>query len=293
MLEVCCRRCEVVAVVTQPDRARGRGRKVTPCAAKVAAMERGIEVLQPERCSDPELLGAVRRLEPDLGVVVAYGQILPGELLEVPRLGFVNVHFSLLPQLRGAAPVARTLQWGLGHCGVVIQKVVEQLDAGDILAWAPVAVRAGDTEQTLKQRLVRRGAELLSAVLERLEAALERAVSQPWELVTAAPSIQKWEGRIDWTAGAWQIQRQVVGLAARAGAYCAGGGRRIKIWAAEECWQMSGEPGTVAGRVDGLPAVACGAHAIIVDTGQVEGRPKVSGRDLANSGVMAVGVKLE
>src|SRR6185295_19234993 len=183
-------RHDVVGVVTQPDRPRGRGRHVVPQAVKVAATERGLNVLQPARLADDATLASLRALKPDLAVVAAYGRLLPQTVLDLPRLGVINVHASLLPRWRGAAPVHRAVVAGDSETGVTIMRVILALDAGPMLARAATAIAPEETSAELETRLAMLGADTLTDVVEQLATGKAREEPQDASLVTYATKLQ-------------------------------------------------------------------------------------------------------
>ena len=201
---------EIQLVVTQPDRPARRGMKVTPPRVKEAAKELGLEVYQPERIREPEAVEKLRRLSPDLLVVVAYGQIIPPSVLSIPRHGVVNVHASLLPRHRGAAPVAHAILSGDTQTGVTIMRMDEKLDHGPILASSKTVIVEGEDAAVLTARLAVMGAELLVQTLERLDqiTPLEQEHAQ----ATLAPRLRREDGQLEWEAGAAEIDRRVRGL---------------------------------------------------------------------------------
>jgi methionyl-tRNA formyltransferase len=205
-------RHHVVALVSQPDRPRGRGQQVQRTPTKALAMERRIPVYQPERLKDPAFLAQVAAHEPDLGVVAAYGRILPDVLLAVPRLGMINVHGSILPAYRGAAPVHRAVIAGEEETGVTIMRVVTELDAGPTFAMRPRPIGGDETSGQVEQALAELGAELLLEVVDLLSEG--RAVETPQDdsRATYAPKLTKAEGRIDWSQPARAIHNLVRGL---------------------------------------------------------------------------------
>ena len=197
-------------MVTQPDRPAGRGMKMTPPPVKVAAGDFGLAVSQPERIRAAEAVERIRALAPDVLVVVAYGQILPRSLLDVPRLGAVNVHASLLPRWRGAAPVARAILAGDGETGVSIMKMDEQLDHGPILAVERTPIGEHEDAVALTARLAELGAAALVTTLARLEVIVP--ADQDDSKATVAKKLSKEEGMLDWSMDAHEIDRRVRGL---------------------------------------------------------------------------------
>ena len=203
---------DVVAVVTQPDRPRGRGQRPSPEAVKVFAEEHGLRVLQPDRLRDEAFLAAFRALDADIGVVAAYGKILPEALLAIPPRGLLNVHASLLPLYRGAAPVHRAVMAGDTQTGVSIMRIVRELDAGPVLAARSTPIGSTETSESVEARLADAGANLLVEVLADVESGRARETPQDDRLATYAPRLSKGEGLIDWTAPAEAVHNKVRGL---------------------------------------------------------------------------------
>jgi methionyl-tRNA formyltransferase len=200
---------EIQLVITQPDKP-GHRMKMTPPPVKVAAQELGLEVYQPERIRDPESVEKLRGLSPDLLVVVAYGQIIPPSVLAIPNLGAVNVHASLLPRHRGAAPVAHAILAGDRETGVTIMRMDEQLDHGPILAARTTLIAEGEDAVALTSRLAQLGAELLVDTMARIESI--QAVEQDHAGATLAPRLRREDGELEWTSGAAEIDRRVRAL---------------------------------------------------------------------------------
>ena len=205
-------RHDVVAVVSQPDRPKGRGQKEQPTPTKVTAEAAGIAVLQPVRIRDDEFLGAVRAMRLDLGVVAAYGKILPDDLLAIPRLGMINVHASLLPEYRGAAPVHRAVIDGRTETGVTIMRVVRELDAGPMFARVTRPIGRDDTSLEVEQALAATGGDLLLEVVERVAANTATEEPQDHARASYAHKLTKAEGTIDWAIPAGRIHNLVRGL---------------------------------------------------------------------------------
>ena len=202
----------VVAAVTQPDRPRGRGRRVSESPVKQAANASGVPVLQPERMKDPVFMAALAALAPDLGVVAAYGRMLPDALLALPRLGMINVHASLLPKYRGAAPIHRAVMAGETETGVTIIRLVREMDAGPMLRHATLPIGPEDTSETLDRKLAELGATALMQTVDDLDH--DRAVEegQDHAQATFAPRLTREDGAIDWTRSARALHDQVRGL---------------------------------------------------------------------------------
>ncbi len=200
---------EISLVITQPDRP-GHRMKVTAPPVKEAALELGLEVFQPERIRDPAVVSRLREIAPDLMVVVAYGQIIPGAILEIPRRGVLNVHASMLPRHRGAAPVAHALLAGDSETGVTIMKMDEQLDHGPILAMRAVAIERQEDAAGLTRRLAGVGAALLVETIARLDEIAP--VEQDHARATVAPRLRREDGELEWDLGAREIDRRVRAL---------------------------------------------------------------------------------
>ena len=203
-------RHDITLVITQPDRPAHRGMKVTPPPVKVAALELGLPVYQPERIREPEAVERLRTVASDFLVVVAYGQIIPRSMLAISRLGVINVHASLLPRWRGAAPIARAILAGDTETGVTIMKMDEQLDHGPVLATQATPIGEREDAVELTSRLAEVGATLLVETLEQFDTL--QAVDQDHSQATAAPKLSKEEGELDWSIGAQEIDRRVRAL---------------------------------------------------------------------------------
>lgn len=239
----------VVHVVTQPDRPRGRGRKPTPPPVKAAALKMGLPVVQPESTRAPEFLRAVRTLAPDLLVVVAFGQILKPALLEIPRMGAINIHASLLPRYRGPAPIQWAIINGESETGVTTMFMDAGMDTGDILLTRSDPISAEDTAGILHDRLSVVGAELLIETLSGFETI--RPTPQEDAKSSYAPMLKKQDGHIQWDQSARAIDCRVRGVTPWPGAYTFLEGRRIKLFRTEPLDEpASAPPGTV---VPGFP----------------------------------------
>lgn len=285
--------CDVVAACTQPDRPAGRGRRAKASPVKQLAEERGVAVLQPSSLKrDPEAVESLADLRPDVIVVAAYGLILPPAVLELPSAGAINVHASLLPRWRGAAPVTYALLAGDEVTGATIMLMDEGLDTGPILAQRETPVRPDDTTGTLTERLARLGAELLGETLPRWLAGEITPRVQADDGVTYAPRLAREEGRLVWTDDAAELARRVRALHPWPGAFAIlPDGRRMKVHQASvlegsdsqvshglEARQRSEDlaPGHVVA-VDGVPAVVCGTGLLRLDVVQPEGKRQMEG----------------
>jgi methionyl-tRNA formyltransferase len=222
----------VIGVVTQPDRPKGRGKQPAPPPLKVFAASHRIPVFQPERVRSPEFLDLFGRLAVDLVVVVAFGQILPKEMLEQPGLGCINVHPSLLPRYRGAAPLNWTIIRGETLTGVTIMQMDEGMDSGDILLQEETAIGPQETVGDLHDRLAVRGAQLLVETIEKIEKGTIRRIPQDHAAATFAPRLKKEDGLIHWGADVWEIVRLIRGLSPAPCAYTFFEGKILRIFQA-------------------------------------------------------------
>lgn len=250
---------DVAAVVTQPDRPVGRKRVLTPPPVKVEAERLGIPVIQPEKLIGSKELEQIIALEADLIVTAAFGQLLPKELLEAPRLGCINVHASLLPKYRGGAPIHKAIMEGETETGITIMYMVEKLDAGDIISQMTVPIKDTDDTGTMFTTLSEAGVTLLKRTLPSiLDGTNERTV-QDESLVTFAKNISRQEERIDWTKGGKEIYDKIRGLHPWPVAYSVFREENVKIWWSEKVEKASdAEPGTI---------IEIASDRIIVKTG--------------------------
>ena len=220
---------KVTMVVTQPDKPKGRSGKLVPTPVKQAAMEYGIEVIQPEKVRDEEIVKRIKKQKPDVIVVAAYGQILPESILEIPPLGCINIHASLLPRYRGAAPIERAILDGEDKTGVTIMYMEKGLDTGDMIDSREVEITSTDTGESLHEKLSVCGAGLIIGTLDMLEAGIAKRVKQDDSLSNYAHMLTKEMGRIDFNAPADYIDRQVRALIVWPGAYTTLNGKSIKL----------------------------------------------------------------
>ncbi len=273
---------QVVGVITQPDKPRGRGQQITDGPVKSLATSLRLPVLQPVRLARDQFEVPFAPLQADIGVVAAYGKILPDWLLATPRFGLINVHASLLPRYRGASPVHRAVINGDPETGVTIMRVVKQLDAGPMLRSARIPIGTDDTTTIVEARLAIRGAELLVEALATIEAGTARETPQDGSLVTHAPKLAKAEGLVDWTLPAPQIHNLVRGLWPWPHAYTYLGQTRYILHRSRLSTRptLNEPPGTIvhATAIDGLHVV-CGDRTTLelVDL-QLEGKRVMSAR---------------
>lgn len=270
----------VIAVVTQPDRPRNRGQRDAPPPVKEAALRFGIPVHQPERIRRPEAIELVRSLAPDAVVVIGYGQIIPQSIIDIPPLGIVNVHASLLPKYRGAAPIQWAIVHGETRTGVTTMRIDAGLDTGDMLLDRETAIGPEETAIELGARLAAMGADLLIETLDGLEAGVVAPRKQDPAQASYAPLLKKEDGLIDWRQPAEAIHDRVRGLQPWPGAYTAFRGQTLRVWRTRVAALPPGQPGRLA-NLKPL-AVDCGLGALELIEVQLEGRRRMSGADFAN-----------
>ena len=297
--------CEVTLAVTQPDRPKGRGKSVIKTPVHECADRWGIPVFSPVRVKRPEAVERLREEAPDLIVVAAFGQILSKEILDLPRLGCVNVHASLLPAYRGAAPIQWAVINGEEKSGVTIMQMDEGLDTGDILLQEEIPLVADETGESLYNKMAKLGGELLVKALPMIEQGTLTPVRQDDAASCYAPMLQKEMGNIDWTMPAVKIERLVRGLNSWPGAYTFMNGKMLKIWRAEVCGAggcggaasaagepsdvpaAGAEPGTVVGTDKKKIYVACGEGVLALTEVQYEGKKRM------NTQAFLLGAKVE
>jgi methionyl-tRNA formyltransferase len=280
----------VAAVITQPDKPRGRGQRVSEPPVKALAVERGLPVLQPARLTR-DFEAEFSALGAELGVVAAYGKILPEWLLATPRLGMINVHASLLPRYRGAAPVHRAVMNGDRKTGVTIMRVVKALDAGPMMARVERPIAIDDSSDVVERDLALLGARLLVTVVDDLAAGRSREVPQNDAEATYAPRLTKDEGLLDFAAAALQVHNKIRGLRPWPTAFTFLRGKRLTIHQARiSAWSGGGvASGTCVGASGDNITIACGdARAVDVLQLQPEGRRTMGAREyLAGHGLLA------
>lgn len=287
----------VLAVVTQPDRPAGRGRRLKPSAVKELAADLNLPVLCPERPSTPAFVEEIRALQPDVSVVAAYGHILKREVLDVPRLGSINVHASLLPELRGAAPVNWAIVRGHERTGVTIMRMVEAMDAGPVIHQVTEPILAGETATDLAVRLSELGAEALVEALALMAAGQAEEVEQDHEAATFAPKVGRETARIAWDRPAGEVALHIRGMDAVPGAWSMLGGAAVKLFrpaVPDGPGKVGPAPGTVTAVDPGVGiTVATGAGDVVVREVQPPGRRRMSAADwIAGRGV-ATGDRFE
>jgi methionyl-tRNA formyltransferase len=269
---------KVAAVVTQPDRPKGRGQKLLASPVKLLASAHGIPVLQPVRVRAPEFIDVMRELAPDLIVVVAFGQILPKALLEIPRHGCINVHASLLPRYRGAAPINWCIIDGGTDTGVTTMQMDVGLDTGDMLLKKATSIGPDEDAQTLYDRLALISAEAMAETLDLLASGRLTPEKQDDRLASNAPMLKKEDGSIDWDREPQTIRNLVRGLTPWPGAYTFLDGKTLKIYRCRVAGG-SGTPGTVLQADRSGLVVACRGGSLLIEELQLEGKKRLSAKD--------------
>jgi len=283
----------VEAVLTQPDRPRGRGQQVASSPVKDRALGAGVHVYQPEKIRSDSAYEFFKRLQPDAVVIIAYGQIIPPRLIELPRLGWVNLHASLLPAYRGAAPVNWAIVNGEMCTGLTTMQIDAGLDTGPILLQRTLGIGADETAPELAQRLAEAGASLMIETLRKLDRGEIVPVIQDHTQATLAPRLKKEDGRINWRHAAAQIYNRIRGLEPWPGAFTTFRGRLCHVWGRPGAAVTRAEaPGTLFAS-SGELQVACGEGTRLrLDAVQLEGRKRVAAADFAHGARLASGEKL-
>lgn len=287
---------EVIAVVTQPDRPVGRKKVLTPPPVKVEAEKQGIPVYQPEKIRDETELAKILALQPDLVVTAAFGQILPNELLEAPKYGCINVHASLLPELRGGAPIHYSILQGKEKTGITIMYMAEKLDAGDILTQAEVTIEEEDNVGTMHDKLSQVGADLLADTLPKLLKRELKPIKQDELKATFASNIKRSDEKIDWTRTGEEIYNHVRALNPWPVSYTLLEGKVLKLWQTKKVIGFKqAEPGTIIDvQEDGFVVATGNETSILIIELQPSGKKKMPAKDyLRGAGsFIKVGMKL-
>lgn len=282
---------DVVGVVTQPDRPAGRGRAVAYSPVKQEALEMGVPILQPERARGDEFMAQLRALEPDISVVVAFGQILKPEVLELPRFGSLNIHASLLPELRGAAPIQWAIVRGHAASGVTIMRMEAGLDSGPMLLQVEEPIEPDESASELALRLAEIGAEALLEALALMEGAGLPETPQDHDRATYAPKVDRDVARLDWLRPAGEVARWIRGMDDVPGAWSPLGERgAVKLFRPQVLPDASGAPGEVL-EADGQAGVviACGAGAVRVREVQPPGKRRMGAGEWVRGRGVSVG----
>ncbi len=273
---------EVAAVVTQPDKQKGRGKEVKMTPVKECALRHGIPVFQPVKIKEPEAVAELEKYQADLFVVAAFGQLLSEEILNMPEYGCINIHASLLPAYRGAAPIQWAVLNGEKESGVTIMQMDKGLDTGDMLLKRSVELSPKETGDSLHDKLMHLGAELIVEALPKLEKGELVPEKQKDELSSYAKKLTKAMGQIDWSKDAVSLERWIRGLNSWPSAYTFFGGKTLKIWeaqVAEENGAQKAEPGHVVSVSREGFTVACGQGALQILSLQLEGKKRVLTRE--------------
>lgn len=287
-------RHEVVALVSQPDRPKGRGQQVQPTPTKVVAEAAGVPVLQPTRLKDPALHDQLRAFAPDLGVVAAYGRILPDALLEIPRLGMINIHASLLPKYRGAAPVHRAVIAGDAETGVTIMRVVSELDAGPMLLTGRRPIGDDETTPVVEAALANMGATLVLEAVDALAQGAAAEQAQDHARATYAPKIEKREGAISWDLAAREIHNRVRGLQPWPLVSGSLDGKRYLVHRTEVTRERTATPGsTLLARSDGMYVAAGDGLLLRILDIQPEGKRVMAARDFLAGHRLPAGARFQ
>jgi len=280
---------EVIAVVTQPDRPRGRGRKITPPPAKELALDLGLQILQPERVKESSVIAQLGDLTPDLIVVEAFGQILPPAVLGIPPLGCINVHPSLLPKYRGAAPINWAIINGETRTGVTTYCMDEGMDTGALLLVREVEIGADETAQELGERLAAIGGELAIETIQGLKKQRLQPTPQDEQGASYAPILKKTDGLIQWEAAVDRIRNQIRGMVPWPTAYTVCGDKRIKVFRAST-GKGTGAPGEIISLEGGIE-VACGKGSLIIEELQLEGSKKMGWEEFTRGHRLTLGTR--
>jgi methionyl-tRNA formyltransferase len=285
---------EVTGVVCQPDRPSGRGLELRPPAVKVRARELGIPVLQPIKIRTPDFLAWVSEQRADFAIVLAYGRILPASVLGAPAKGCLNLHASILPRYRGAAPINWAIVRGERETGVSLMQMDEGLDTGPVFATRKIPIGENETAGDLAIRLGELAALVVREDVPRVVRGEIAAVAQDASLATLAPILEKKDGRIDWTKPAAEVHDHARGMTPWPGAYTHVGGKLLKILATRRSsLKTVGAPGTIVAADASGVLIACGDAPLEIMTAQLEGRKALPARELVSGRTLAVGTHLE
>ena len=282
---------QVAAVVTQPDRPRGRGKKTASSPVKDAALEAGVPVYQPEKIKSESSLDYFKRLAPDVVVIIAYGQIIPAALIAIPRLGWINLHGSLLPKYRGAAPINWAIINGERVTGLTTMQIDAGLDTGPLLLKYQTGIGPDETAPDLYGQLAEAGAPLIAETLKQLDQGEITATPQDNSQATLAPPLKKEDGRIDWFLPAPKIYNRIRGLQPWPGAFTTFRGATCRIWGKPlKPVSAGGMPGIILPtQEDGLLVICGGSTVLHVEQVQIEGRNRISDREFMNGARIAPG----
>lgn len=274
----------VVAVVSKPDKPKGRSGKPVATPVKLVAYNHHLPLFQPELVSDPDFAPVLDTFEADLYVVVAYGEILKQHLLDMPKQACINLHASLLPKYRGAAPIQQAIINGEAESGVTIMHMVKKMDAGDIIKTVATPIGPNETYAELEEKLCKIGSKLLLEVIHDFERGVEKRTQQDESLVTFARKIELEDCKIDWNQPAQQIHNLIRGVNPAPGAWCdikvRGEQKRLKIFATRFVEENGAAPGTVLSKNKQGITVACGGNALLITELQLEGKKRMTAHEL-------------
>lgn len=288
-------RHEIVAVVTQPDRPKGRGRELTKSPVKLVAEEHGIPVLQPEKVKAPEAVAELKTLAPEVILVVAFGQILSKEILELPKYGCINVHASLLPEYRGAAPIQWAVIDGKEKTGITIMRMDEGIDTGDMICREEIAITAEETGGSLHDKLAAVGGPLLLRALEQIEDGTAVYTPQNQEAYTYAKMLRKDMGRIDFTKSAEELERLIRGLNPWPSAFTGWQGKTLKLWSASVSYERfeACPCGTLVSVKNGMLWIMTGNGVLQVRELQPEGKRRMTTEEFLRGYPLTPGLVFE
>ena len=282
---------EVVGVVTQPDKPQGRSREIIPSAVKQIALEEDLPLFQPKNARDPELIEMLNVIKPDISIVVAYGHILPKMVIDLPAKGTLNIHASILPALRGAAPIQAAIMQGLSKTGISIMRMVPALDAGPVLVQAETEVYDDETYGELQTRLAELGALTLLEALALISVGKANEVPQDESRATYAPKINREASRINWKKSAIEIARLIRAFDPKPGAFTTSEKGDIKLFGPRLLDGLSGKPGEVI-KVTGELIIGCGVDSIRISEVQPTGKKRMAAHDWARGRGAKVGDRL-
>ncbi len=279
---------EVVGVVTQPDKPQGRSREIIPTPVKQIALDEEITVFQPKNARDPELLEMLKVIKPDISIVVAYGHILPKTIIDLPRLGTLNIHASLLPKLRGAGPIQAAIRQGLTETGVSLMRVVPALDAGPVILQKPTEIFDDETYGELQTRLAELGALTLIEALTLISLGKVEETAQDDSRASYAPKVTRESSRIDWTDSAIEISRLIRASDPKPGAFTKTPKGDLKVFGPKVMDGIRGKPGEVL-KTTGELVIACGRDALRISELQPSGKKRMSAHEWARGRGTKVG----
>lgn len=279
---------EVVGVVTQPDKPQGRSREIIPSPIKQIALDEDLQLLQPKNARDLELFKAIEKLEADVSVVVAYGHILPQKIIDLPKRGTLNIHASLLPLLRGAAPIQAAILEGFTETGVTVMRVVQHLDAGPIILQAETSIVDDETYGELQVRLSELGALAIVEALTLFSLGKVKEIPQDESRATFAPKITRESARIDWRKSALEIARQIRAFDPKPGAFTKMSRGDVKLFDPKVMDGIKGKPGEVL-KTKAELIVACGLDALRIDEVQPSGKSRMAAHEWTRGRAAEVG----